>query len=307
MWRPRAWPAAPTPPTSREWLLSWIIGVEWDPAGRRCRPTRRRPTAPYRPGTILRRDRRRHARPSAGSPRHMDDARRARGRARHLGAGGDGQLADRRPADAPRRAAATREDLVGVDANHVLPTDAWPGGTFASFHAYPYYPDFQRYEPGLQDEDVERPQGPVRRLRRRRCATTSPRTMPLLVTEFGVPSSLGSAHDGAAGRDQGAHTEQEAMAMNADMMRMLEAKGARRRVRLHLEDEWFKRTWNTMEHQDARAPPALARPADQRAVVRPGRHRPGPGRRRGRREDAGDRRLRVRLRRGPTRRGSTST
>ena len=46
-----------------------------------------------------------------------------------------------------------REDLIGVDANHVLPTDAWPGGTFASFHAYPYYPDFQRYEPGLQDED----------------------------------------------------------------------------------------------------------------------------------------------------------
>ena len=37
------------------------------------------------------------------------------------------------------------EDLVGIDANHVRPTAAWPGGSFASYHAYPYYPDFLRY------------------------------------------------------------------------------------------------------------------------------------------------------------------
>jgi hypothetical protein len=33
-----------------------------------------------------------------------------------------------------------REDLVGVDANHVAASAAWPGGTFASFHAYPTTP-----------------------------------------------------------------------------------------------------------------------------------------------------------------------
>jgi len=42
------------------------------------------------------------------------------------------------------------EDLVGVDANHVLPTASWPGGTFASYHVYPYYPDFLQYQPSLQ-------------------------------------------------------------------------------------------------------------------------------------------------------------
>jgi len=35
-----------------------------------------------------------------------------------------------------------QEDLVGVDANHVRASAAWPGGTFASFHAYPYYLGF---------------------------------------------------------------------------------------------------------------------------------------------------------------------
>lgn len=33
-----------------------------------------------------------------------------------------------------------REDLVGVDAGSVQPTAAWPEGTFASYHAYPFYP-----------------------------------------------------------------------------------------------------------------------------------------------------------------------
>ena len=59
--------------------------------------------------------------------------------------------------------------------------------------------------------------------------------MPLLVTEFGVPSSLGSAHDGTNGRDQGDHTEQDAMAMDADMMRMMRGQGHRRGLRLRLD------------------------------------------------------------------------
>lgn len=74
--------------------------------------------------------------------------------------------------------------------------------------------------------------------------------MPLLTTEYGVPSSLGAAHVGPLGRDQGDHTEQEAMATNADLMRMLEDKGVCGAFVFSWEDEWFKRTWNTLEHQD---------------------------------------------------------
>ena len=99
--------------------------------------------------------------------------------------------------------------------------------------------------------------------------------MPLLVTEFGVPSSLGSAHHGPLGRDQGDHTEQEAMRMDADLMRMIQDQGLARRVRLLVGRRVVQAD---LEHHGApgrRAPPALARPADQRAVVRRGRHRPG--------------------------------
>ena len=43
-----------------------------------------------------------------------------------------------------------REDLVGVDAAHIRAGAAWPAGFFASYHAYPYYPDFQRHEAALR-------------------------------------------------------------------------------------------------------------------------------------------------------------
>jgi hypothetical protein len=43
-----------------------------------------------------------------------------------------------------------QEDLVSVDATRIAATDAWPGGFFASYHAYPYYPDFMRLTPSYQ-------------------------------------------------------------------------------------------------------------------------------------------------------------
>ena len=75
--------------------------------------------------------------------------------------------------------------------------------------------------------------------------------MPLLITEFGVPSSLGSAHLGPLGRDQGAHTEQEAMRIDAELMRVIRDQGLGGAFVFSWADEWFKRTWNTEESQVA--------------------------------------------------------
>jgi hypothetical protein len=84
---------------------------------------------------------------------------------------------------------------VGVDANHVLPTKAWPG-------------------------EPDRYAGYLASLKRHFAAHR-----PLLVAEFGVPSSLGSAHYGTNGRDQGGHSEAEAMAIDAELMRMMADQG----------------------------------------------------------------------------------
>jgi hypothetical protein len=139
------------------------------------------------------------------------------------------------------------EDLVGVDAEHVRPTAAWPGGTFASFHAYPYYPDFLRHEKALRRTRWHgKPDAYAGYLHALKAHFTS---MPVLVTELGVPSSIGSAHLGTNGRGQGGHTEAQAMAIDADLVRLAKAQGMGAGFVFSWTDEWFKRTWNTMDHQ----------------------------------------------------------
>ncbi len=217
--------------------------------------------------------------PSAGSPRTWTTLAALEADARHLGAGRDGQLADRRPARAPRRAAGPRGPRPASTPTTCCPPTPGRAGTFASFHAYPYYPDFQRYEPGLQDEEWNGTKdayaGYLMSLQEHFAAAHA--AAGHRVRRAVLAGQRPRRHQRAATR--AAHSEQEAMAMDADMMRMMEDKGLARRVRLRLDRRVVQAD---LEHHGApgrRAPPALARPADQRAVVRPGRHRPGPGRR----------------------------
>jgi hypothetical protein len=140
-----------------------------------------------------------------------------------------------------------REDLVGVDANHIEVSGAWPGGYFASYHAYPYYPDFQRYEPALQETTYNGVSDPyagyLEALRKHH------EGIPVMITEFGVPSSMGLAHTGPLGRDQGDHSEQEQTAMDAQMLRMIHDLGFSGACVFEWADEWFKFTWNTIDYE----------------------------------------------------------
>ncbi len=138
------------------------------------------------------------------------------------------------------------EDMVSLDANHVRATAAWPGGTFASYHAYPYYPDFLRFEPDLQRPLANGRTDAYLAYVTALQAHHAQVGMPTLVSEFGVPSSLGSAHYGTNGRDQGMHTEAQAMAMDAQMMRGLKRQGLSGGFLFIWADEWFKFTWNTL-------------------------------------------------------------
>lgn len=227
------------------WLVAWIIGLEWD-GDATLRTDRAEADAPGHDGRYF------NSTPDASATerwlaKHMDalaTLEAKRGVSTPI-AFVNWPTTD--PLEHPTEP-LEREDLVGIDANHVLPTKAWPGGTFASFHVYPYYPDFQRYEPGLEKTQwrgkPDRYAGYLTLLRDHFAGT-----MPLLITEFGVPSSLGSAHHGPRGRDQGGHSERTAMAIDADLMRLIAHLKLGGAFVFAWSDEWFKRTWNTLEHQ----------------------------------------------------------
>ncbi|HEX8628175.1 MAG TPA: hypothetical protein VF755_08395 [Catenuloplanes sp.] len=227
-----------------DWLAGWVIGVEWDPNAIAA-SDRRNAGAPAATGRYVRST-------AAASPTErwladrMDElagAEARRGRSAPMAFVNWASTDPLRHPDEP----LAQEDLVGVDANRMRATDAWPGGLFASYHAYPYYPDFQRHQPDLQAFRFNGRSDPyagyLASLRRHHGE------LPVLVTEFGVPSSLGSAHHGPLGRDQGNHSEQNAMRTDAELLRMIHDTGMGGGFVFSWSDEWFKLTWNTVAHQ----------------------------------------------------------
>ncbi len=224
------------------WLLGWVIGVEWDPEIVRGSDRANADVDVHR-GRWFR------ARPRATPTEswlarmldHTADVQQAHGRQVPVSFV---NWVTTDPLDHPEEPIGL-EDIVSIDPNHIAPTARWRGGYFASYHAYPYYPDFLRHEPGLRgpDGDGDPYTGYLRSLRRHH------EGLPVLVAEFGVPSGPGIAHLGARGRDQGDHSEQEAMRQNADMLRAIHDAGMAGGLVFEWIDEWFKFTWNTIEQE----------------------------------------------------------
>ena len=145
------------------------------------------------------------------------------------------------PLTHPTEVAGSTEDAASFDLNAITPCDA-PAGLFATYHAYPYYPDFVSDEPGYSefsdDEGVNNYLGYL-------TALADHYNMPLLIGEVGVPSSWGSAHESVSGMDHGGHDEQTQMEMNARLMRTSWESGTAGAVLFAWMDEWWKPTWIT--------------------------------------------------------------
>ena len=219
------------------WLLAWSPGVEWDPVAT-SETDRRNRGAPPHDGRYI-------ASTAGATPMeswlaarldHLATLEADRGWSRPL------TFTNWLTTDplAHPTEALPNEDLVSIDATHLRATDAWPGGFFASYHAYPYYPDFLRLAPAYRR--AEDPYAAYLRDLREHHGDQA-----VMVTEFAVPTGIGIAHLGPLGRDQGNHSEQEAGAMNADMLGIIEAEDYAGGMLFEWTDEWFKRTWNTLE------------------------------------------------------------
>jgi hypothetical protein len=238
------------------WLLAYSIGIEWDPSAVRSTDRLNAGVEPYH-GRYFTADS--DATPMeswlASMLDHAASKEAARGWSRPLTFTNWLTLD---PLHHPYEP-LPREDLVSVDATHLSATKAWPGGFFASYHAYPYYPDFLRLTPSYQhyerprDGKVDPYSGYLHALR------AYHGNQALMITEFGVPGSLGVAHFGPLGRDQGNHSEQEALRMDSDMLRDIKEEGYAGGVVFEWVDEWFKVTWNTVD---------LELPGDRRQLWR---------------------------------------
>lgn len=133
-----------------------------------------------------------------------------------------------------------------VDVEHIHCKEAFGPGQFASYHIYPYYPDYYSFLPVHEENTYLQYLKDI----------NEHHAMPVVISEFGVPSSRGMAsQEDGLGRNQGNMSETQQGQALVSMYRDIREAGSAGGIVFTWQDEWFKRTWNTMTNVDLTVTP----------------------------------------------------
>lgn len=134
------------------------------------------------------------------------------------------------------------EDTVSVDLSKIHIIDA-PAGFFISYHAYPYYPDFigrdSAYQTYSDNHGINSYLGYLTDLKKHYTR------YPLLIAEYGVPSSWGVAHYTSSGMNHGGFSEASQGETDIRLLNSMKTANAAGGIQFAWIDEWFKKTWIT--------------------------------------------------------------
>ena len=191
------------------------------------------------------------------------------------------------PFSYPVTVAYGREKYACVDVEHIKSKQDFQSGMFISYHIYPYFPDYlevMRKGDEFTDAEVSRRLGPTIRatLEYRESKLEAPgirnylspsdyydrqgryntyiaylrainryHSLPVVISEYGVSTGRGMAQEDInTGRNQGHMTEQEQGQAIIDCYQDIMDAGCAGSCVFTWQDEWFKRTWNTMHAVD---------------------------------------------------------
>lgn len=139
-----------------------------------------------------------------------------------------------------------------IDVENILPTDKFLSGVFASYHVYPSFHDYLTYvsdwsDYGLNESEFINQNGELNAYRAYLTMLTNHHSIPVVISEFGIPTSRAMAHtDVNTGRNQGAMSESEQGEALAQCYADIKSAGCAGSCVFSWQDEWFKRTWNTI-------------------------------------------------------------
>lgn len=138
-------------------------------------------------------------------------------------------------------------DVVSLDEEKISPQPDFQAGYFALYHIYPYYPDFLNLDPGYRKardaRGLSNYWGYLLDLKQHFQRT------PLLVGEYGLPTSIGIAHFNPYGWNHGGLSETQ---QGEDVVRLTEdIKNAGCAGGLIFEwiDEWWKVNWQVQDFE----------------------------------------------------------
>lgn len=140
-----------------------------------------------------------------------------------------------------------------VDVEHIKTTDAVLSGQFASYHVYFYFPDQLAYlnvqygldvyasvEPGFDAAGLDSYAAYVAML-------AAHHDMPVVITEFGVSSGRGASECYVSGAElNGGVSEQRQGEIIVEAFSDIVNAGCAGGCVFTWQDEWVKRSWNTM-------------------------------------------------------------
>lgn len=124
------------------------------------------------------------------------------------------------------------EDMETLDVSKIATVSG--AGFFATYHAYPYYPDFM-------NNDYRSEKIPY--LAYLKAIKAHHGDQPVLIAEFGVPSSRENAHEHRDGWNHGGHSETEQGFLDGLQMEAVRDAGMAGGIVFSWFDEWFKKNW----------------------------------------------------------------
>lgn len=102
------------------------------------------------------------------------------------------------------------EDSITINVENIKASDEFKAGIFASYHIYPYYPDFMMYEKKYASYKDNK--GRKNTYKAYLKDLIKEHSVPVLVAEYGVPSSRGCTHKNIiTGFNQGQITEKSTL------------------------------------------------------------------------------------------------
>jgi hypothetical protein len=139
-------------------------------------------------------------------------------------------------------------DLESIDFCKFHSTELFHPGLFASYHAYPYYPDFiymqKEYATAVNnDGQTDNYFGYLLDLKKRHPG------MPLVIAEYGLPNSRGNSHQTPLGFDQGGLSEYEQAKLGLQLTKDIADSRCAGAIYFEWIDEWFKHNWLVMDFE----------------------------------------------------------
>lgn len=135
-----------------------------------------------------------------------------------------------------------------IDVEHILPTEEFKSGYFASYHVYPYFPDYMTYVEdwspyGLDKAEFISSKG-LNTYRAYLTMLTSHHTVPVVISEFGFSTGRTvSRLNARVGQDQSAMNENSQGKALEECYRDIMEAGCAGSCIFSWHDEWYMRTW----------------------------------------------------------------